>query len=126
MIWCHRKIYEIRRSEVGLGGDLGLSLNFLMRFGTSCRVLFHSDGLGEIARLVDVGADDDGHVIGDELHRQRIDEGRDRGRHFRDRQREEGIDGGLARAALIGDQDDAAAASGTSCMLDTVFSNTRS
>jgi UDP-glucose 4-epimerase len=41
----------------------------------------HCDRLGEVARLVDVGAHHDGRVVGDQLHRDSIHERRHRGRH---------------------------------------------
>ena len=43
----------------------------------------HRDRLGEVARLVDVGAHHDRRVIGDQLHRDGVDEWRHRGGHRR-------------------------------------------
>ena len=44
--------------------------------------LFHSNRLGEVARLVDVGAHEHRRVVGDELHRDRIEQRVDEGVHL--------------------------------------------
>jgi hypothetical protein len=68
----------------------------------------HCDRLSEITRLIDVRAHHHGRMVGDQLHRDRIDEWRHRGGHARQRQLGQRVHMHVASALGIGDQNDLA------------------
>src|ERR1700680_477890 len=77
-------------------------------------ILFHSHGFGQIARLIDVRPHEHRRVVGQELHRHRIEQGMSKSvRAGKLDVRFHSATRALPRAA-------------TSCMLETVFSNSSS
>lgn len=75
-------------------------------------MLLDRDGLGEVARLVDVGAHENGRVIGEQLDWDGIDHWGDYLGDLGQHDGGHGLELRGSSALLIGDEDDLAAAGG--------------
>ena len=88
--------------------------------------LFDRDRFRQISRLIDVGAHDHGGMVGQQLHRDRIDHRREGRRHVGQHDGDQGFDGRFRRPLGVVIRMILPPRAATSCMLETVFSNTRS
>src|SRR5260370_1574900 len=66
-----------RRSPRSSSSPTSPSTCSACRARSSATPLFHRDGLREVARLVDVGATHERGVVGEKLHGNRVDNGRE-------------------------------------------------